>query len=895
MAEAQPPDDIGGEEGQPFEIDPDLIDEVDDDGGIPPRPEPSEKKRGRPAKQKHIPQDNNEIRRRAFVESSVKTSLAKTDMMEVMNRYDWESGDYDVSILRVQPQTWHGRNIQGYIAAFPHFIDEDFIRENFGGGVYDLKIRGPNPRQGGATKGFLDGCRVKISGEPKTNPMDKSLAFDSGGVALGEPQGGPPSMRQIAQIREAAAAAQPSRRSVATWEQQKSEDSDPSIVKMTVNSLMARERETAKEAAALRDRLIENSTRQNGGESLTKEALRLVRESADKAIEAERLSAERMQESESKHREDLEKMMERVSSQRNGIPPEMLATLTEQHRSELATAHQAHVTQITQSQERHEREIGALRERYERELSVVQERSQENLNQVRADLQGRIDRLEEQNRREIDREREAAKKEMERERETTKKEQDRERDQSRAELERERETARNELDRERQRLTSESTKIKEDAEKRFSEMDREGKTRFDRAQEDWQRRIDQLTAQATADREALARSHQLQLDHMKALHETQVSQISTTLTSQVQQERSQRESLVAQLNAQHDSAISQLKSQYDAQSKMMETSYNARIESLTAELNRTRTDLDSTRQKVTDQGDLATQAQKLKMIGDSLQGVFGLGGAGALAPIRADDIDVEQRQEEPKSWFGKFMQFANSDMGSGLFDFLKTAAGAAAMGAYPGGGFPMPGAPGLPNTYGPPGGFVPQPGGYAPSPYAIPQPQYGGAPYPQPMPGQYRGPQQDENLEDEFIDEELEGEEGGEVEGTFVDDNVQAEPAGPVPQSPRMQGPAQQSHGVRPEAQSTQNVPAEAMKQMKVLVKGLEESMNNGVTPVGLAQTIISMAPPDQLQPFINAPIGNLASEIAQISPGSPLTTYQGKKYIAQLQQELRKVIGQVQ
>jgi len=867
MAEVHPPDDLGGEEGQPFEVDPDLIDDIEDDGGIPARPEPSEKKRGRPSKNKGQP-DGSDVRRRAFVESNVKTSLAKTDMMEVMNRYDWESGDYDVSILRVQPQTWHGRNIQGYIAAFPHFIDEDFIRENFGGGVYDLKIRGPNPRQGGAAKGFLDGCRVKISGEPKVSPIDKSLAFDAGGVVLHTPQGGPPSQRQVADIRAEAAQ---QRRSNAAWEQNpQPAEQDPSLVKMSFNSLMERERQAAKEASVLRDRLIENSTKQNSGDSLTREALRLVRESADKAIEAERFSAERLKESEDKHREDFEKMMERMSSQRTGIPPEMLQTLTEQHRSEMATAHEARMTQLSQSQERHEREIGALRERYERELVVVQERAQENLNQVRSELQGRIDRLEDQSRREIDREREVARKE----------------------LEREREQARGELERERQRLLTESTRLKDDSDKRFGDLDRESKTRFDRAQEDWQRRIDQLTAQASADREALARSHQMQLDHMKALHETQANQITTTLNGQVQQERSQRESLVAQLTAQHDSGVSQLKSQYDAQLKMMETSYKAQIDSLAAELARTRTDLDSTRQKVTDQGDLATQAQKLRMIGDSLQGVFGLGGAGALAPVRTDDVDIEQREVEPKSWFGKFMQFANSDMGAGLFDFLKSAAGAAAMGAYPGGGFPMPGAPGLPQTYGPPGGFVPpQPGGYAPSPYAVPQAPYGGAPYPQPQPGQYRGvPQQEENPEDEYIDEELE--EGGEVEGDFVDDNVPAEPAGAAPESPRMPAGVQAQSGVRPEAQSTSNIPPEALQQMKVLVKGLEESMVNGVSPATLAQTIISMAPPEQLRPFVDTPVGNLANEISQVSPGSPLTTYQGKKYVGQLQQELRKVIG---
>lgn len=818
MAESHIPEDMAEEE-QPFEVDPELIDDADDDGGIPARAEPVEKKRGRKPKHPQNPQDGGEARRRAFVESNVKTSLAKTDMMEVMNRYDWESGDYDVSILRVQPQTWHSRNIQGYIAAFPHFIDENFISENFGGGVYDLKIRGPNPRQGGASKGFLDGCRVKISGEPKVSPMDKSMVFDGGGIMLRDPQGGPPSQRLINEIKSQEAQ---QRRSDAAWEReqnhsQRMEHQDPGLIKMSFNSLMERERQTAKEAASLRDQLIENSSRQNNGDGLTREALRLVRESADKAIESERLSAERLQEAASKHREEFEKMIERMGNQKVGIPPEMLQTLTEQHRSELASVNEARMSQLNQAQERYEREIGTLRERYERELSIAQDRSQEALNQIRSELQGRIDRQDEQYKREMDRERE-----------------------------------------------------------RFQ-------SDFSKAQEDWQRRNDHFASQSVSEREALGRSHQMHVDHMKALHQTQIDQITATLKSQVDQERSQRDSLVAQLNAQHE-----------AQIKMMEVSYRSQIENLNAELTRTRGDLDSMRQKVNDQGDLATQAEKLKKIGDSLHGVFGLGGA-ALAPVQSGDSDYERPEPEPKSFFGKFMQFANSDMGAGLFDFLKSAAGAAAVGAYPGGGFPMPGAPGLPQTYGPPQGFnqVPQ--------QVYGQPQYGAPPSPyvynQPIPGQ-QGRVVEDNPEDEYIEE---GDEGVE-EGAFVDDAQQAEPAGPSQETPRihstvnadgvitMQRPQEQK---RPEASNaTQQIPPEALQQMKVLVKGLEESMNNGVSAAMLAQTIAPMAPPGQLKPFADTPIGILINEIAQVSPGSPLTTYNGKKYIAALQQELRKFVG---
>jgi len=151
------------EEQQP--VDPDLIDETDVDEieATEQKPEPK-KKRGR--KKKKEPKAV-----RPYVETAPKQLMAKDDVSDMVNRYDWDSGDYDALIIRQQPQTWKHRNVHGYISSFTHAIDETFIRENFGGGVYDIKIRGPHPRTN--RKGFLDGCRVKISGDPIISPMER--------------------------------------------------------------------------------------------------------------------------------------------------------------------------------------------------------------------------------------------------------------------------------------------------------------------------------------------------------------------------------------------------------------------------------------------------------------------------------------------------------------------------------------------------------------------------------------------------------------------------------------------------------------------------------------------------------------------------------------------------
>ena len=850
MAEAQGPEGLGDEEGRPFEVDPELID-VDDDGGMGAVPqEPQEKRRGRPPKKQRVDQNpGQETRHRAFVESNVKTALAKTDMSEVMNRYDWDSGDFDVAVSRIQPQTWHGRNIQGYIAAFPHLIDEHFIGENFGGGVYDLKIRGPNPRAGGAAKGFLDGCRVKISGDPKLNPMDRALAFADGGIVLQEPQAGPPSQRQISDIRSGRGG------SAATWEQPAAAPSAPpddvSLVKQSFSMLAERDRQSAKELAQMRERLINEAATKRPGDGMAKEALQIVRESADRAIEAERDAARRLQDAENKHREDFDRMLERVNNQRTGVPAEMFQALTEQHRSELSTAHQTHVGQILQSQERHEREINSLRERYERELTVQQDRSQQGSDQIRADLQSRLDRLEEQYKRE---------------------------------QERDRERYQTEIERMRKDYQAEVAKMREDADRRFSDLERDHKVRVDAAQADWQRRLDATQSTAVSERESLTRSQQMQIEHLKALHDSQISQ-----------ERSQRDSLMTQVKAQHEASL-----------KVMETSYQTQIDRLASELERTRSDLDATRAKVAEQGDLASQADKLKRIGESLGTVFGV-TPGALANVGRDD-DIEPRhEEEPKSWFGKLIQFANTEMGANTMDALKVIFATAAGGAFPPGSVPMaPMMPQQPGMYGPPPGYGAPPG-YGPTSYAPPHSPYASGPVPyQQQPQPYQQGAVVENQEDEYeeVDEEVEeGEEGeGEAQGSFVDDR-QVEPAGPAPEAPPLRSP------VRPDGAVTSHHPParvpvqaatapaveltpEAAQQLRVLVKGLEDAMANGANPMMMAQTIAQMAPKEQLHPFTHTPIEQLIAEVSSVAPESQLTSYSGRKFLAALQQHLLQLIG---
>lgn len=357
----------------PPEDDPDLLgeEEVDEQ---PPK-EKVHKKRGR------RPQDQDlaKAKQRPFVESQVRQSLAKSDITEVMNRWDWESGDYEVAIKRVQPQTFMGRNTYGFIASFTHAIDEAFIQDNFGGGVYDLTIRGPHPKTG-ATRSFLDGCRVKVSGPPRMSPMDPSL----GGVILSEPSQEMAPMTQARKLQEAKG-----------WNISAPSNGgglqDRSMDKMAFETMASQARKDCEEVARLQNRLLEEASKVNKMDqrpmmmpqpdtSLQKEAFRMTQMAIDKASEAQKESSDK-----------FERVLEKVGSQRQGIPPELLQSLSEQHRAEMSAQATSFQTQLSSERDRFDREMSSIRDRNEREIQ-----------QTRASMQERIDRMQSESKRDID-------------------------------------------------------------------------------------------------------------------------------------------------------------------------------------------------------------------------------------------------------------------------------------------------------------------------------------------------------------------------------------------------------------------------------------------------------------------------------------------------------------
>jgi len=902
------------------EVDPDLLNEndVEETPSTKPAKKRGTKKKGKKAEPAQAQAQTLPQRRRPFTETSVRTSMAKEDLQEVMNRYDWDSGDFDASIERIQPPTWQGRNCKGFIASFPHSIDEGFIEEHFGGGVYSIRVRGPNPRAG-TSKGFLDGVRVKISGNPKVSSMDANM-YQEGGIMLAKPQAGPLSNKQV---REAQHAGQ----TAAAWEKDAvpNPDMDGSLVRKSFDLLTKREEKFSAENERLRREIVASA--QKGGEQggvASAEVFRILKEASDKAIDSERAAAERLQEADERHRQDFEKIVARMGNQQTGIPPEMLQSLTEQHRSEVNALHESKIQAVQQAQQRHESEINSLRDRSEREISTLQERMNEQTAQIRNEMQGRLDR---------------------------------ELENARRETERERDLHRDELKRIKQEADKRFADAEKEAKARYDKLQEEDRARFDRSQEEWQRRFDQekaaaanlldrtteewkrrydqQVAQSKTDREATERNAQMQSDHMKSLHETQTVQITQTLNSQLAQERSQHESTLAQLRAQQEAALSQMDTQQKAQITMQETSYQARIDSLNSELERTRSDLVAAQSKVTDQGDLATQAKRIREVNESLGAVFNLGGAAGAVPANLSDVDIEAKAEEPAGWWGKMMQFADTPVGESVFEIFKSmAVGASGMhpGAYPGMVPGAPGLPGVPPAYGPPPGHGGPPPGYGPPPANYGPPQQ--PPYSSQPQNVYADPEEEEFdsgqgvVTGRFVDEEPTPagaapedpqmqppgsvvmsnvppvENSGFFGGVNIDDNRSSEvtpeeverlhnqqsdqPSVPE-QQPVQQNPAPQQQQPQPQPQQQapvqpQQIPPEAIAQLKALVMGLEEAMKNGAPPEAVAQGIVQVAPKDQIMPFAQTPIEQLSADISNAFPESMLATYGGKKYLKAVQ-----------
>jgi hypothetical protein len=395
----------------------------------------------------------------------------------------------------------------------------------------------------------------------------------------------------------------------------------------------------------------------------------------------------------------------------------------------------------------------------------------------------------------------------------------------------------------------------------------------------------------------------MQVEHMKTLHEGQITQITATHKAQVDQ-----------MSSQHETAL-----------KLAEASSQSRLEALNSELDRTRRDLDDTKKRVSDQGDMVSQAKKLKDVGEALGSAFGMRPLGEMSAMPSTASVEAPAAAEEKGFLGTMMRLADSRLGENLFDFIKmAAANAAGMGA-PVGMLPGAAMPGAAAQYPGQGGpTYPQQGGYPPPSYAPPSYQT----------NQYR-PVSEEEDEEEYGPEEEREDNGFEGQGEEVDSYEEAEKdqlgdEGPViksqvdedgtvrahmphtggtpigmsadgepvvSQKPRVKAtPKRRRPPTAPRQPQQPDLPPgvtheQVMEQIKSLVEGIEAAMNDGVPTAQLASNIARLAPADQLLGFARTPTNQLAAQLADVVPETLLTTYNGRQYLGSLQQAMLQIL----
>jgi hypothetical protein len=108
----------------------------------------------------------------------INTSAKMVGKADDLSVADWLKNSFSgasvkISVHRTAPETWvvngRGRQISGVLDTYDEFFDEDFLKERYGGGKFQIKIQQLSPNG----KWQFAGARtIKIAGDPKiTNEL----------------------------------------------------------------------------------------------------------------------------------------------------------------------------------------------------------------------------------------------------------------------------------------------------------------------------------------------------------------------------------------------------------------------------------------------------------------------------------------------------------------------------------------------------------------------------------------------------------------------------------------------------------------------------------------------------------------------------------------------------
>lgn len=100
------------------------------------------------------------------------------------------TGAVKVSVTRLDPKSWRGANTGGNVGTYEEMIDEDFVRDHHGGGLYQLTVRTPHPSRAGWV--FTPGGtrQIRIAGDPRTDDVFRDKGAEVAASATPSPATG---------------------------------------------------------------------------------------------------------------------------------------------------------------------------------------------------------------------------------------------------------------------------------------------------------------------------------------------------------------------------------------------------------------------------------------------------------------------------------------------------------------------------------------------------------------------------------------------------------------------------------------------------------------------------------------------------------------------------------
>jgi hypothetical protein len=136
----------------------DEIDEPEDDEAPPPAPAPA--RRGRPpGKRNVVPETTAQREDEIDLRSWLETIGSKQDVK--------------IQVIRKGPRYFKGTQIEGLCDSFNELIDDEFIKERFGGGLYQIAVHKRSLKHGGRMN-FWGSRMLRIAGDPKIDDMMKN-------------------------------------------------------------------------------------------------------------------------------------------------------------------------------------------------------------------------------------------------------------------------------------------------------------------------------------------------------------------------------------------------------------------------------------------------------------------------------------------------------------------------------------------------------------------------------------------------------------------------------------------------------------------------------------------------------------------------------------------------